>query len=367
MPENPIPITRPSLPPLEQYVALLEEIWTSRMLSNFSTFATRLEELATTYLDAPHVLSVASGDIGLIITLAALRLPPGAPCYLPDFTFNSTINAALWAQLTPVIVDIDPDTLNLDALALDDAMRRRREPGVVLATHVFGNPCDVSGLEAVARDHDAYLVFDAAHAYGSRRDGVPVGNFGDAEVFSLSGTKLVTSAEGGLIATPHDWVAERLRYLRAYGFQNDYRSRYVGLNGKMSELHCALGTLTLADAERQVKHRHEIVDEYRSRLGDDVGWQRVRASDRSTYKDVAVLLGTARQAVEDALREHQVQTKRYFVPLHLMGPYAEYAEGELPRATALHESVLCLPAFAQLSESDISMVTGTILAEVDRS
>ena len=331
------------------------------MLSNFSTFATRLEELAQSYLGARHVLAVASGDIGLIATLAALELPAGAPCYLSDFTFNSTINAALWARLTPVLVDIDPETFNMDAQSLQIAMREQRQAGVVLPTHVFGNPCDVTAIEAVARQHDAALVFDAAHAYGSRRDGLPVGNFGDAEVFSLSGTKLVTTGEGGLVATGDDRIADRLRYLRAYGFQDDYRSRYVGLNGKISELHCALGTLTLADVEGQVKRRQEVVGRYRAELGDEVGWQRIRPADRSTFKDVAVLLGDRRAAVEDALTQQGVQTKRYFVPLHVMEPYAPYAGGDLRHTTALHESVLCIPTHEDLTDADISRVAEILL------
>ena len=362
MPEKPIlPITRPSLPPLDEYVALLEEIWRSGMLSNFSTFAQRLEDMARGYLGASHVLAVASGDIGLMATLTSLQRSPGAPCYVSDFTFNSTINAALWAGLTPVIVDIDPETFNMDPDALRTAMTRSAPPGVVLPTHVFGNPCDVDALEQVAREHDAALVFDAAHAYGSSRDGVPVGNFGDAEVFSLSGTKLVTTGEGGLVATSDDGLADRLTYVRAYGFQHDYRTRQVGLNGKISEIHCALGTLTLADVEAQVKRRHEIVDQYRAHLGDEVGWQAVRPEDRSTYKDVAVLLGTRRAAVEEALTRRGVQSKRYFVPLHEMDPYAGFASAPLTRTSALHESLLCIPAFTDMSESDVTLVATTIL------
>ena len=227
-----IPITRPALPPLAEYVAILERIWDTRMLSNFGEFATSLEVLAADYLGAECVLTVSSGDVALILSLRALMLPPKTRVLVPSFTFNSTVNAILWNDLTPVFVDIDPETLNMDPA---DAAGRIEGAGAILATHVFGNPAPVDELAALASSVGARLLFDAAHGYGSLRRGKHVGTFGDAEVFSMSGTKPVTSAEGGLFATSDPELAERFRYLRAYGFQTDYHSRYVGLNGKLSD------------------------------------------------------------------------------------------------------------------------------------
>jgi dTDP-4-amino-4,6-dideoxygalactose transaminase len=363
---NPEPIAffRPSLPPLDDYTELLREIWDSRMLSNFGEFSKRLERLAAGYLGSPHALAVVSGDVGLMVTLKALELPPGSPCYVSAFTFNSTINAALWAGFRPVIVDVDPVTYNMDPSELATALKRTSEPGVILATHVFGNPCDSDALRDLARSHNCLLVFDAAHGYGSRRDGTPVGCLGDAEVFSLSGTKLVTSAEGGLIATPHDWLAERIVYLRAYGFQHDYESLFVGINGKISELHCALGVLTLARVEEEVRRRGEIVAGYRARLEDSVGWQFVRSVDRSTYKDISINLGSHRDPVERSLAEGGVQTKRYFLPLHRMKPYAAFADSPLARSEQLYESTLCVPAFSDLDDDDLDRICGLVLAGI---
>jgi dTDP-4-amino-4,6-dideoxygalactose transaminase len=352
------------LPPLEDYTALLEEIWASRMLSNFGPFAVRLEQLASDYVGSDAVLAVVSGDIGLTLTLRALELPAGAPCFLSDFTFNSTINAALWNRLQPVLVDIEPDTFNLSPSSLEEAMGSHSEQGVILATHVFGNPCNADELARMGSDHGSYLVFDAAHAYGSLRDGVHVGSFGDAEVFSLSGTKLTTSAEGGLVSTPHGWLRERLEYLRGYGFQFDYDSHFVGLNGKISELHCALGLLTAAKIEDAVRHRHRVVARYRDALDDCVGWQFVRPNDRSTYKDVAVRLGVRRDGVEAALTRAGVETKNYFRPLHSQRAYAQYASAPLPVSAETHRSTLCLPAFADLSDAQIDFIAGVVKAAV---
>ena len=252
-----IPITRPALPPLAEYVRLLERIWSTKMLSNFAEHTAALEAMATEYLGAACVLTVSSGDVALILAMRALQLPPRTRVLVPSFTFNSTVNAILWNDLRPVFVDIDPDTLNVDPA---DVERKIDGAGAILATHVFGNPAAVDELARIAGGAGARLIFDAAHGYGTLRNGRHVGTFGDAEVFSLSGTKPVTSAEGGLFATSNPELAERFRYLRAYGFQYDYHSRYVGLNGKLSELHAALGLLTVARIEDALAARRVHVE-----------------------------------------------------------------------------------------------------------
>ena len=355
-----IPIARPWLPPLEEYVRLLEEIWHSRMLSNFGELSQRLERAAEAYLGAHHVLATSSGDAGLIITLRALDLPEGAPCFMSDFTFNSTINAALWNRLRPVLVDIDRSTLNLSPGALEGCMERNPQPGVVLATHVFGNPCDTGALKQAASAHGSYLVFDAAHGYGSRRDGRHVGTFGDAEVFSLSGTKPVTTAEGGLISTPHGWLAGRVRFLRAYGFQSDYISEYVGINAKLSELHAALGLLTLPEIEVATRRRHEIRALYLQELEGIASGQGVRSEDRSTFKDVVLNLGSSRADVESALTQADIQAKRYFVPLHTMDIYSAYGEGPYINSDHAYAETLCVPAFTEISDETVKQICSCI-------
>src|ERR1035437_4984816 len=155
-----IPITRPALPPLADYVALLERIWSTRMLSNFAAYATAVEALAVEYLGAPYVLTVSSGDVALILALRALQLPPKTPVLVSSFTFNSTVNAILWNDLRPVFVDIDGETFNLDPV---DAARRADGAGAILVTHVFGNPAAVDELAGLAGMVGARLLFDAAH------------------------------------------------------------------------------------------------------------------------------------------------------------------------------------------------------------
>jgi len=359
-----IPITRPDLPPLDEYVEVLRGVWESQMLSNFGPLSEKLAQVAVDILKVPIVMPVACGDVGLITTLKALGLPAGAPCYISNFTFASTINAAVWAGLKPVLVDIDPASYNI---TVDGVAERadRREPGAILATHVFGNPATPRAFERYAAESGNRLVFDAAHAFGSIHDGRAIGSFGNAEVFSLSGTKLVTTGEGGLIATRDHELAETIRHIRAYGFQYDYNSKFVGINGKMSEIHCALGLLTLPRYGDVMSRRAQIIDHYRQRLGAAVSWQAVQPGDVSTYKDLSLGLGPRRGAIEEALRTAGIETKRYFRPLHLQPAYEEFAgEVRFPNATAVYEETLCVPLYSNMTIAQADRVSDVILAHI---
>lgn len=359
-----IPITRPELPPLQDYVRLLEQIWSTRMLSNFGVFSQQLERLTAQYLQV-GTRTVVSGDVGLVTAISCLDLPPGSTCLLPSFTFNSTVNAVLWNDLVPVFVDIDPATFNLDPAAAADAAWRSG-PSLIIATHVFGNPADAAALGRLAARSGARLLFDAAHGYGSRHGDTPVGGLGDVEVFSLSGTKPVTCAEGGLVASRDPDFLRRFEYARAYGFQHDYESRCRGMNGKMSELHAALGTLTLPTIEPVLAHRHRQVATYRRLLADvaEIRLQHVRPEDRSTYKDLAVLFETtaARDAAKQALAAQDIQTKQYFRPCHRMTAFVPWADQPLPVTDDVYARILCLPLFAALTDAQIEQICATVTA-----
>jgi dTDP-4-amino-4,6-dideoxygalactose transaminase len=356
-----IPITRPWLPPFAEYAELLERVWSSRMLSNFGPLASALEEQSNRYLAAGHVLSASSGDVALILAIRALALPPGSRVLVSSFTFNSTVNAIIWNGCRPVFVDIDPETLNMDP---SDAAARATGAAAILATHVFGNPADIDALGEVSLHFDIPMLFDAAHGYGSLHRGRHVGTFGSAEVFSLSGTKPVTSGEGGLIATGDPILADRFRYLRGYGFQNDYVSRYVGLNGKLSELHAALGLLTMARIEDAIKARANHVAAYLGRLSavDGISFQKIAAGDRSTYKDFALIFrdGTSRDRVETALSSRGIQTKRYFRPCHDMPAYAEHRDRSLPVTESTYARILCIPLFEEMTETERDLVCSVV-------
>src|SRR5207248_541504 len=187
-----------------------------------------LEEATAERLGAEHVVAVSSGTAGLMLALRIIA-PPDRPVLLPSFTFSASAHAVAWNRLVPRFVDCDERTFHLDP---HDAESQLNDAGAIMPTHLFGAPCDAERFEAIARRAGRALVFDAAHGFGAIRQGRAVGGFGDAEVFSLSPTKLLTSGEGGLVATPHDDVARSLRHGRDYGNCRDDNTEFIGLNAR---------------------------------------------------------------------------------------------------------------------------------------
>lgn len=355
---------RPSLPPIEKYEKRLRKIWDCRMLSNFGENARELETKARKYLGNKHIMAVSSCDTALILGIAALQIPRGSECIVTPFTFNSTINSIIWNGLKPRFADIDPLTFNLDPSAVENAITPNTR--AIMATHVFGNPCDINGLEKVAEDHDLHLIFDAAHAYGSLYNGRKIGSLGEIEAFSLSGTKLVTGGEGGLLATKNASIANRFELLRNYGFLGDYNSIYVGLNGKMSELNAALACLTIDTIEATVKIRNNIAGVYHDELEclDGIEFQSVSPHCRCAYKDFGIRIHGNRDRVEQALSAKKIQTKRYFLPAHKMVAYAAYSDGRLPETERIYAEILCLPIFNEMEDSTAMRVCQAIKASL---
>jgi dTDP-4-amino-4,6-dideoxygalactose transaminase len=360
-PPGTIPITRPHLPPREDFVAIVEELFDSRMLSNFSKYSRLLEQRAAAALEHPAPHCVSSCDTGLALAWKALDCLPGE-VIVPSFTFCSTVNALRWNGLEPVFADIDPETCCVDP---EDVLRliTPRTVGIA-AVHVFGLPADIDALQSVAGEYGLKLVFDAAHGLGARHQGRALGGFGDASVFSLSGTKLVTGGEGGL-ATFHDEdAADRFSYLRAYGFKSDYNCRHVGLNGKLSELNAALAWLSLDLLEAAVSRRQAQVERYRRALEccAHLSWQEVPEGSAHGYKDLAIRFPTPehRRGAEAALAAAGVMTKRYFFPVHRMKAYETYARRRLPVTDDLYERLLCIPLYHDLEDVQIDDIAGLI-------
>jgi dTDP-4-amino-4,6-dideoxygalactose transaminase len=239
--------------------------------------------------------------------------------------------------------------------------------GAVVATHTFGTPCDVEGLEAAVRERGALLMFDAAHALGSRHRGVPVGRHGDAEVFSLTPTKLVVAGEGGLIATDDDDLAEGCRIGREYGNPGDYDTRFVGLNARMSELHAALALRSLGGLDDRVARRGRLAGHYRDRLArNGIGFPSVPGGDVSTFKDFTILVepdafGVDAACLGKALAAEGVDTRRYYAPpVHVQQAYRGVPAPDLPVTDWAAARVLTLPLWSEMSEEDIERVADAV-------
>jgi dTDP-4-amino-4,6-dideoxygalactose transaminase len=362
---DPIPLARPSVPSPEAVAADVERILASGVLTN-GPHVRELERRAAEYLGVRHAVAVSSCTAGLMLVLRAAGL--SGDVIVPSFTFAATAHAVAWNGLRPVFADIDPETLTLSPHAALRALTVRTS--AILATHIFGTPCDTDALREVARSHGFRLFYDAAHAFGSRRGEVPIGRFGDAEVFSLSPTKTLVAAEGGIIATNDDVLAERCRIGRDYANPGDYDCRFVGLNARMSEVHAAVALNSLGGLDERVERRNQIAARYRERLArvPGIGFPAVHVGDRSTYKDFTVLVdpvdfGLTATELGDELRSAGIETRHYYAPpVHQMQAYRSTT---IPGSDLLYTEeaaarVISLPMWSDLSDAQIDRVAETI-------
>ncbi len=366
MPASPfndaIPVAKPWLPPFEEFAELARDIFEQRFVSNFAKYNGLLEQRAGAAL-GHKVLAVASCDVGMTLAWKALGLTRGE-VIVPSFTFVSTVNAMVWNGLTPVFADIDPGTLcvapqSVERLVTPDTV-------AIAAVHVFGEPVS-EAIDRIAAERGLALLFDAAHGVGTTQLGRSLAGRGDATVFSLSGTKVVTAGEGGLAVFRDGAARERFRELRGYGFVGDYDAKATGLNGKLSELAAALGYLSLGMLDEMVARRAEIAARYRSQLEGKFGLRmqpEPPPGDLRSYKDLVVIFpdSETREMAETSLANREVGTKRYFLPIHTMQAYRRIeARSPLEVTDDIYSRSLCLPIFHDLADDQIDFVAEIVL------
>jgi len=254
-----IRLAQPLLPPLKDFVPHLEEIWKAGWLTNRGNKMVELENRLGVVLGAEHLSLFCNGTIALLLGLKALKL--AGEVITTPFTFPATAHSLDWAGLTPVFVDVDPRTLNLDPAKVEAAITERTS--AILAVHVFGIPCDVEALEALAKKHKLKLIFDAAHAFGTEVNGVPIGQFGDMSMFSFHATKLFHTAEGGGLVYRDPALRNELYLLHNFGIQDEDTVVLSGTNGKMNEIQAALGLAVLEVLDQEREKRARVVRNYR--------------------------------------------------------------------------------------------------------
>ena len=359
-----VPLTQVVIPDRQRLSRRLEGILDSGMLTAGQTVR-ELEERTADFLDVPHVVAVASCTTGLMLVMQALEAT--GPVVMPSFTFSATAHAAAWAGGRPVFADIEPTSLTLDA---DDATSRFAGVSALMATHVYGTPCAVERIDDIAAAAGVAVVYDAAHALGSRRRGRPIGGFGTAEVFSMSPTKVAPAGEGGLVATRDADLAARVRLARNYGNPGDYDCRVIGLNARMSELHAAVGLASLAKLPQRVERRNELVRIFHERVEGVPGVRipTVDPADLSTFKDLTLvideqLFGLDVPTLSAAVAAEGVDTRRYFYPpVHQQQAYAYLgAPAALPVTDALAPRVLTLPLWSHMSDDVVRQLADLVV------
>jgi len=367
--ETPIYVTRPLLPPLSALTARLEEVWATQQLTNIGAQHERLEAALRDRLGVRELSLFTNGTVALITAIRALRLT-GEVLTTP-FTFPATPHALSWSGITPVFCDVDPRTLTLDPHAVERAITPRTTG--ILAVHVYGAPCDVDALQAIADRHRLRIIYDAAHAFGTRVGGRGIGTFGDITMFSFHATKLFHTAEGGALACADPALKAKIDDLRNFGIHGPDRVEAIGLNGKMTELQAALGLCVLERVDAELAQRRRLLERYRDRLSsiDGVAWFHPppTADDSCQYAVVRVdesRFGCSRDALQEGLRRYNVFTRKYFYPL--CADYDCYrdlpsaAPARLPAASRAVREVLCLPLYGGLDPADADRICDMIVA-----
>lgn len=361
-----LPVARPTLPELATMSGALDASLRSGMITN-GRHVRAFEEEAAAYLGVAHTVAMSSCTSGLMLVLRCTGVT--GPVVVPSFTFMAGGHAVRWAGAAVRFADSDPRRYTVDVRSAAAALAGDASGGAILATHTFGVPCDAAGLGAVAEERGVPLLFDAAHAFGSRYpDGTMVGGAGLAEVFSLSPTKPLSTGEGGLVATNDAALAAELRVAREYGNPGDYDSRYAGLNARMAEAAAVLGRTGLADFPEWLDRRRALAARYRANLADVPGlaFQQVPPGALSTYKDLTVRvgpeLGLTRAQLAGCLRAENVDTRAYFdPPLHRQTAYRDVAPVvPLDHTDRLSAAVLTLPLHSHMRPDVIDRVCAAI-------
>ena len=365
---EPIYVTRSRVPPWERLGARLEALLASRRLTNNGPAARELEAALCDWLGAGFCVATANGTIGLQLALRALALE-GEVITTP-FTFPATVHAIEWNGLEPVFCDIDPDTYNLSPELVRASVTGRTS--AVVPVHVFGNPCDIVGFDRLAGERGLRVLYDAAHAFGVRMEGRSIFEAGDLSVLSFHATKLFHTAEGGAVVGSSEADRRANALLRNFGIVNEEEVSGVGLNGKLSELHAALGLELLPLIDDEIARRAEVAACYEERLRGVAGlrFQQFAPTTRRNHAYFTVEVepdrfGLTRDEVHQALRLDNIITRKYFHPLASENPvYRGLPSADparLPNAHRVASRILCLPIYGELTPADADAVAGTVL------
>jgi dTDP-4-amino-4,6-dideoxygalactose transaminase len=340
--DKPVHVTVPSLPPLADFTNILREVWESRILTHNGPIVQRLERELERYFHIRQLVAVCNGTVAIQLAIKALGLR--GEIITTPFTYIATACAIQWEGCTPVFVDIDPETLNIDPEKIADAVTDKTVG--ILPVHVFSNPCDMESIADIAARHDLRVIYDAAHAMGVSYRGRSVLEYGDISATSFHSTKILNTAEGGACVTRDADLYHRLRRLRFFGHDEDREIVDVGCNGKMTEVHAALGLANLQHLDAVLRKRRAIYDQYAALLAD-VDFVRFQLFDVESYNYsyMPVILDSEDilLAIVSRLNSFNIYPRRYFYP-SLSTVRALGACKPVENAEDISRRVLCLPS-----------------------
>lgn len=356
-----INVTRASIPPFQEYCEEIASLWDNHWLTNMGEKHNELEAALRSYLDADYVTLFTNGHMALETVIAAMGLT-GEVITTP-FTFASTTNAIVRNGLKPVFCDIDPVNYTIDPSRIEALITPATS--AIIPVHVYGNLCDVDMIDAIAKKHDLKVIYDAAHAFGVRKNGVSAAAFGDASIFSFHATKVFNTIEGGAVICHDPKVAERMNYFKNFGVHGPERIVCPGGNAKMSEFQAAMGLCNLRHLEEWISMRGAVVERYRKNLAgvSSLILPREQPGIKPNYAYFPVIFEENRYSRDEVairLEEHGIFARKYFFPLMNNNEAYGFHGTETPVALHISERVLTLPLYPELPMEETDRICGLI-------
>lgn len=366
--DKPIYVTQPALPDLNEFIPYLRQIWDNKILTNNGPFHQQLEKELAEFLQVPFISLFANGTLALLTASQTLKIT-GEVITTP-YSFVATTNALWWNNIKPVFVDVDPVYGNLDPEKIQEAITPKTT--AIMPVHVYGNPCRVEKIQEIADVYGLKVIYDAAHAFGNNYKGQSILNWGDLSTLSFHATKTYNTMEGGAIVCHDKKTKKRIDYLKNFGFADETTVMAPGINSKMNEMQAALGLLQLKRHASNISKRSKIADHYRKHLAEIEGVSMIRYHDRlndynNSYFPIFVdnkCFGKSRDELYFYLQDKGIFGRRYFYPL--ISEFPTYrglptAKAEnLPNATKLSNSVICLPIYPDLKLKQVDMICAAI-------
>ncbi len=358
-----ITVTSPLLPDLDNFNEMLKDIWASKWITNNGYYHKELEKALCEYLDVPYVSLFTNGTLPLITALQALRIT-GEVITTP-YSFVATTHSLWWNGIKPVFVDIDPTTGNMDPEKIEAAITPRTT--AIMPVHVYGKPCDTERIQEIADKYGLKVIYDAAHAFGVKVNGVSILNAGDMSTLSFHATKVYNTIEGGALVMHDEQTKKRIDYLKNFGFAGETEVVAPGINSKMDEIRAAYGLLNLKQVDAAIDARHQVAIKYREALRDvegitffdDMPGVKHNYSYFPIFVD-AEKYGMSRDELYFKMKEQNVLGRRYFYPL--ISTFSTYrglpsaSVDNLPNATRIANEVICLPMHHDLRDGDLDFI-----------
>lgn len=366
--EKQITVTSPLLPDLDEFNELLKEIWSSRWITNNGSYHKQLEMELAKYLKVPYISLFTNGTLPLITALQAMRIT-GEVITTP-YSFVATTHSLWWNGIKPVFVDIDQNTCNINPEKIEAAITPKTT--AIMPVHCYGQPCDTEAIQNIADKYGLKVIYDAAHAFGVEVNGESLLNAGDMSTLSFHATKVYNTVEGGALVTHDEKTKKRIDYLKNFGFADEVTVVAPGINSKMDEIRAAYGLLNLRQVDAAIAVRKKVAEVYKAALKGVTGisFQEETPGVRHNYSYFPIFVdeeayGMSRDALYFKMKEHNVLGRRYFYPL--ISEFSTYRGLEsagaqnLPVATRIANSVICLPMHHALSSDDINRVIDIIV------